>query len=103
MTNNAISKISHKSLHQQIDVVAEFHAHKIQPERIAYRTGIAIELVTGLVAGTLHQARFKHALARHKRARRDQRLKKSLRQKGIAQAALQDQIEAEYQQSLQEL
>ncbi len=96
------AKTSHKSLYQQIDVVAEFHAHKIQPERIAYRTGIDFDLVSSLINGEHHQARFKHALARHKRARRDQRLKKSLRHKGIAQAELQDQIEAEYLQSLLE-
>lgn len=94
------SKTSEKSLREQIDVVAEFHAHKIQPQRIAYRTGIALTLVQGLINGEQHQQLFKYRLAAHRKRRRDQRLKQSRRIKGIAQADLQDQIEQEYQQSL---
>jgi hypothetical protein len=45
---------------------------------------------------------FKALLARHRRRRRDQRLQKSKRIKGIAQAELQDQIEKEYIDSLVE-
>ncbi|WP_101757562.1 hypothetical protein [Oceanicoccus sp. KOV_DT_Chl] len=89
-----------KSLKQQIDVVAEYYAHKIQPQRIAYRTGIDLELVTQLINGENHQRLFKALLSRHKKARRDQRLKKSLRHRGITQSDLQDKIEQEYQQSL---
>lgn len=93
-------KTTSKSLHQQIDVVAEFHAHRIPAQRIAFRTGIDMTLVESLLAGTAHQARFKYLLARHRRKRRDQRIKKSLRIKGIAQASLQDTIEEEYQESI---
>lgn len=89
-----------KSLKQQIDVVAEFHANKISALRIAYRTGVDIELVTQLIAGQAHQRLFNALLAKHRRSRRSQRLKKSLRTKGIAQATLQDQIEQEYQDSI---
>jgi hypothetical protein len=96
------AKTSTKSLKEQIDVVAEFYAHKIPPLRIAYRTGVDIELVTQLVTGSSHQRLFNRLLARHKKARRDQRLKKSLRHKGIAQATLQDKIEQEYQASLKD-
>jgi hypothetical protein len=94
------SKSSNKTLQQQIDVVAHFHAYKIRPERIAFRTGINLELVTQLILGEGHQRLFKALLARHRRSRRDQRLQKSKRVKGIAQAELQDQIEKEYIDSL---
>ncbi len=90
------SKSSDKSLQQQIDVVAHFHAYKIRPERIAFRTGINIELVTQLIAGDQHQRLFKALLTRHRQSRREQRLKQSLKVKGIAQAALQQKIEQEH-------
>lgn len=96
---NAI-KTSSKTLQQQIDVVAQFHAYKIRPERIAYRTGIDLTLVTELISGDKHQRLFRALLARHRRDRRDQRLQKSRRIKGIAQAELQDQIEKDYINSL---
>ncbi len=93
------AKVSDKSLRQQIDVVAEFHAYKIHPKRIAYRTGIELDLVTELINGDSHQRLFKSLVARHRKSRRDQRLQKSLRKKGIAQAELQDKIEQEYEAS----
>jgi hypothetical protein len=96
------NKSSNKTLQQQIDVVAHFHAYKIRPERIAFRTGINLELVNQLIEGDGHQRLFKALLARHRRSRRDQRLQKSRRIKGIAQAELQDQIEKEYIDSLVE-
>ncbi len=94
------AKISEKTLQQQIDVVAEFHAHKISPERIAFRTGVNLELVSQLVNGEAHQRLFTHLMSIHRKSRRDQRLKKSLRLKGIGQATLQDEIELEYAKSL---
>jgi hypothetical protein len=94
------AKTSEKSLQEQIDVVAEFHAHKINPERIAFRTGIDFEFVSQLVSGDIHQRLFAHLLSRHRKSRRDQRLKKSLRIRGIRQATLQDEIELEYTKSL---
>ena len=94
------AKISEKSLQEQIDVVAEFYAHKISPERIAFRTGINLEFVSQLLSGDIHERLFTHLLARHRKSRRDQRLKKSLRIKGIKQATLQDEIEQEYTKSL---
>ena len=33
------------TLEQQIDLVAEFHVHRIRPSRIAYRLGIDIAQV----------------------------------------------------------
>lgn len=99
-SSNPTTKISTKSLREQVDVVAEFHAHRIQAERIHIRTGIALELVLDLIEGRQHQALFQQLLHRHRKRRRDQRLKQSLRHKGITQSDLQDQIEREYQQSL---
>jgi len=90
------AKKTDKSLKQQIDVVAQFHAHKILPQRIAYRTGISLDLVNDLINGELHTSLFNSALARHRKNRRDQRLKQSYRLKGIAQAELQDKIMKEY-------
>ncbi|MCP3908538.1 MAG: hypothetical protein GY712_11040 [Oceanicoccus sp.] len=94
------AKVSEKSLRQQIDVVAEFHAYKIHPQRIAYRTGIEMDLVTELISGDCHQRLFKSLVARHRKSRRDQRLQKAFRKKGIAQAELQDKIEQEYEASI---
>ncbi len=90
------AKVCEKPLKQQIDVVAQFHAHKIHPLRIAYRTGIAIELVEELVNGENHQRLFKRLLAWHKRQRYQQRLQASRRVKGIAQTEIQQQIEQEF-------
>ncbi len=95
------SKACTHSMQQQIHIVAEFHVHKINPKRIAYRTGIDITLVEDLIAGESQEKLFKRLLAHYRTRRRDQRLKKSLRQKGIAQATLQDDIEREYQASLE--
>lgn len=81
-------------------MVAEFYAHKISPERIAFRTGINLEFVSQLLNGDIHERLFAHLLTRHRKGRRDQRLKKSLRIKGIRQATLQDEIELEYTKSL---
>lgn len=91
---------SQKPLKEQISVVAEFHAHKIAPHRIAFRTGIELQLVNQLLNGECHQRLFSALLASHRRSRRDQRLKASMRIKGIAQASLQDTIEQEYNETV---
>ena len=91
---------SQKPLKDQISVVAEFHAHKIAPHRIAFRTGIELQFVNQLLNGECHQRLFKTLLASHRRSRRDQRLKESMRIKGIAQASLQDAIEQEYNEAV---
>lgn len=101
-TLSAYAKVCNKPLTQQIRVVAEFYAHKIHPVRIAYRTGIELNFVRQLVNGDIHQRLFQSLLASQRKARRDQRLKQSLRKKGIAQAELQQQIEQEYTNSLVE-
>lgn len=94
------AKITNKTLRDQIDVVAEFHAHKIHPKRIAFRTGVNLELVQELVNGESHQRIFKALVAFHRRARRDQLMKKSLRKQGIAQAEVQEKIEQDFKESM---
>jgi hypothetical protein len=97
------AKTCEKPLKEQISVVAEFHAYKIEAGRIAYRTGIDLHLVKQLINGESHQHLFKALLAHHHKKRREQRLQQSLRKKGIAQATLQDQIEQEYLASCYEI
>ena len=85
-----------KSLNEQIEVVAEFHAHKIAPERIAYRTGVELQLIQDLVAGEYKPRLFKHLLKQAKLRRREQRLQASLRLKGTARTSKQAAIETEF-------
>ena len=93
------AKTCDKNLYQQIDVVAEFHAHKISAQRIAYRTGIELTLIQQLINGEAHPRRFQALLRRHRRARRDQRLQKALRFKGVTQADMREAIEREFLQN----
>lgn len=90
------AKRCEKSERQQVDVVAQFHAYKISPNRIAYRTGISLDFVKALIAGDSHPRLFKHCLSNHKKARREQRLNKSLRLKGTRQLEQQVKIESEF-------
>ena len=94
--SSAAAKQSNKSLNQQISVVAEFHVHKIKPQRIAYRTGIDLHLVEQLINEQCHTALFKRLVNRHKKARREQRLKASLKLKGMARSQLQEKIERDF-------
>lgn len=50
-------------------MVAEFHAHRVRPTRIAYRLGIDIALIEALLAGEREAERFP-ALVRHYRRQR---------------------------------
>jgi hypothetical protein len=89
------AKKTEKSEREQLDVVAQFHAHRIAPVRIAYRTGIELDFVKALLAGELHPQLFNARVEWHRKARRAQRLKASLRKKGTAQLELQQRIEAD--------
>lgn len=67
---------------RQIELVAEFHAFRIRPTRIAYRLGIDIALIDALLAGEREPERFE-ALVRYYRKRRlTQRLQDAERAKG---------------------
>ncbi|MGK0442115.1 MAG: hypothetical protein ACJA0N_001922 [Pseudohongiellaceae bacterium] len=92
----AAFKVSHKSLDEQIEVVADFHAHKIAPIRIAYRTGIDMQLVNQLLSGELKPRLFQYLLKQSRLKRREQRLKASLRHKGSGRLSLQDKIETDF-------
>jgi hypothetical protein len=86
------------SREQQMQIVAEFHAHKIRPSRIAYRVGIDIAFIEALIAGETEAERFAY-LVKHYRSRRHQeRLRESGRRSGIARYELQQQIEREFAQ-----
>lgn len=80
---------------QQIHLVAEFHAHRISPARIAYRTGIDIGFVKGLIEGEQYPKMFKALLKHYRTKRKEQRLAQSKKLKGREQFDLQMKIEAE--------
>lgn len=85
---------------QQIHIVAEFHAHKIQPNRIAYRVGIDIAFIEELIAGETESGRFEYLVAHYRKARYARRMSESKRRKGVVQYELQQKIEAEFQREV---
>lgn len=85
---------------QQVHIVAEYHAHKIRPSRIAYRVGIDIAFIEALIAGEEEADRFARLVAYYRRQRFSQRMQDSGRRKGIAQYELQQRIEREFKQEV---
>lgn len=92
------SRVCTLSRERQIDVVAQYHAHRIRPNRIAYRTGIDIALVEALIAGELEAARFAALLTRHRRQRYQERMQASRQLRAGSRYELQQHIEREYRQ-----
>lgn len=88
------------SREEQIHIVAEFHAHKIRPSRIAYRVGIDIAFIEELIAGEVEAERFPRLVAHYRSQRYQQRMKDSRVRKGIAQYELQQTIEREFHQEI---
>lgn len=86
------------SREQQIHIVAEFHAHKIRPTRIAYRVGIDIAFIEELIAGEVEPKRFPQLVKYYRRQRYQQRLSDSTRRNGIARYEMQQNIEREFVQ-----
>lgn len=80
--------------------MAEFHAHKIRPSRIAYRVGIDIALIEALIAGELEQERFPQLVARYRRERYQQRLNDSSVRRGVTRYELEQRIEREFRQEV---
>jgi hypothetical protein len=78
--------------------VAEFHAHKIRPSRIAYRVGIDIAFIEELIAGEVEEKRFPRLVKLYRSQRRQQRLKESVAFNGVSRFELQEQIEREFVQ-----
>lgn len=83
---------------QQIRIVAEYHAHKIRPSRIAYRVGIDIAFIEELIAGETEPEHFEQLVKHYRTGRYRQRLKDSTRNSGIARYELQQNIEREFLQ-----
>jgi hypothetical protein len=86
------------SREQQIHIVAEFHANKIRPSRIAYRVGIDIAFIEQLIAGEIEEDRFPRLVAYYRRQRYQQRLRDSDRHRGASRYEQQQRIEREFRQ-----
>ena len=86
------------SREQQIRIVAEFHAHKIRPSRIAYRIGIDIAFIEELIAGEVEGGRFERMVVFYRRKRYAKRMQDSKRRKGVVQYEMQQKIEQEFVQ-----
>lgn len=86
------------SREQQMHIVAEFHAHKIRPSRIAYRVGIDIAFIEELIAGETEAARFAHLVKFYRKGRHQQRLQDSQKSTGVTRYEQQQRIEREFMQ-----
>ena len=86
------------SREQQIHIVAEFHAHKIRPSRIAYRVGIDIAFIEELIAGETESQRFAQLVKFYRAGRHQQRLKDTQTKTGVARYEQQQKIEREFVQ-----
>lgn len=89
------------SREQQIRIVAEFHAHKIRPSRIAYRVGIDIALIEALIAGEIEAERFPALVKRYRKHRYQQRMADTGKRSGVTRYELQQSIEREYVQEVE--
>ena len=72
--------------------MAEFHAYRIRPTRIAYRLGIDIALIDALLAGEHETMRFEALVAHFRKRRFNQRLRDS--EKTKCQAAYEQREKA---------
>jgi hypothetical protein len=86
------------SREQQMHIVAEFHAHKIRPSRIAYRVGIDIAFIEELIAGEIEPQRFAQLVKRYRTRRYQQRLQETHVKTGAARYEQQQKIEREFAQ-----
>lgn len=84
------------SREQQIHIVAEFHAHKIRPSRIAYRVGIDIAFIEALIAGELEAQRFPNLVAHYRKKRFQQRMRDTQSRSGGSRYEQQQKIEREF-------
>jgi len=85
---------------KQIRLVAEFHANRIRPSRIAYRLGIDIALIDALLAGEYQASFFAQQLAAAQRRRRDLRVRSSERLRGQAAYEIRAKAQRDYDASL---
>ncbi len=84
------------SREEQIHIVAQFHAHKIRPSRIAYRVGIDIAFIEELIAGETEPERFPGLVAHYRRQRYHQRMRDSNTRRAISRYEQQQRIEREF-------
>lgn len=78
-------------------MVAQFHAHRIKPNRIAYRMGVDIALVESLIAGEVEVEHFRHRVEYHRKQRYRERMRDSSQRRGTGRYELQQQIEKDFQ------
>lgn len=83
---------------EQLQVVAQFHANQIRPNRIAYRMGIDIAFIEALIAGEVEAEKFNELVQRYRKQRYRDRLRKSRKRSGTGRYELQQQIEKEHQE-----
>ena len=70
------------TLDQQIDLVAEFHVHRIRPSRIAYRLGIDIALVEAWLSREQDIERFQRLINAHRRRKYQRQVRRADRLRG---------------------
>ena len=70
------------TLEQQIDLVAEFHVHRIRPSRIAYRLGIDIAQVEAWLSGEQDAERFQRLMSAHRRRQYQRQIRRADRLRG---------------------
>ena len=90
------SRVCEYPREQQIHIVAEFHAHKIRPSRIAYRVGIDIAFIEQLIAGEVESDRFARLVKLYRTRRYHDRLNASAAHSGVTRYDLQQQAEREF-------
>ena len=88
------------SREEQIHIVAEFHAHRIRPSRIAYRVGIDIAFIEELIAGEIEHDRFPRLVSHYRRQRYQQRMSESSIRRGGARYEQEQRIEKEFRQEV---
>ena len=84
------------SREKQTHIVALFHAYKIRPSRIAYRTGIDIALIEALIAGEEDLTLFSLLVASYRKNRYKKELDQADKLAGGSRFERQRLIEQEY-------
>ena len=88
---------------KQIRLVAEFHANRIRPSRIAFRLGIDIALIDELIAGDYQPQFFNEQLVLAQKRRRDYRVRSSERLRGQAAYEIRAKAQRDFDASLAQL
>jgi hypothetical protein len=92
------SRECHYSRDRQIHIVAEYHANRIRPSRIAYRVGIDIAFIEALIAGEEEPELFPRLVALYRQQRYQQRMRDAISLHGGRRFEQQQRIEREYRQ-----